>query len=71
IKLTYLCTLSVSEDPTQVKRDPAKHFIAGSASEVIRELERFSAIGVTHCMFRIPDLDTLHNFVDHVAPHFA
>ena len=39
IKLTYLCTLSVSEDPTQVKRDPAKHFIAGNAAEVIHELE--------------------------------
>ncbi|MDQ2885947.1 MAG: LLM class flavin-dependent oxidoreductase [Chloroflexota bacterium] len=71
IKLTYLCTLSISEDSTQVKRDPTKHFIAGNAAEVTRELERFSEVGVTHCMFRIPDLETLHNFVNNVAPHFT
>src|SRR6266516_2816873 len=71
IKLTYLCTLSVSEDPAQVKRDPSRHFIAGNAAEVIRELERFAEVGVTHCMFRIPNLETLHNFVNNVAPHFA
>jgi alkanesulfonate monooxygenase SsuD/methylene tetrahydromethanopterin reductase-like flavin-dependent oxidoreductase (luciferase family) len=70
IKLTYLATLSVAEDPAQVKRDPNKHFIAGNASEVTRELERFQAIGVSHFMFRIPDLATLENFVTRVAPKF-
>ena len=43
---------------------------ARNVAEVTRELERFSEVGVTHCMFRIPNLETLHNFVDHVAPHF-
>jgi alkanesulfonate monooxygenase SsuD/methylene tetrahydromethanopterin reductase-like flavin-dependent oxidoreductase (luciferase family) len=71
IKLTYLCTLSTSEDPTQVQRNPSKHFIAGNAAEVTRELERFQAVGVTHFMFRIPTLATLEHFVTHVAPHFA
>ncbi|GAC1366157.1 MAG: LLM class F420-dependent oxidoreductase [Ktedonobacteraceae bacterium] len=71
IKLTYLATLSVAEDPAQVKRDPKKHFIAGSAAEVTRELEQFQALGVRHFMFRIPDLATLKHFVAHVVPNFS
>lgn len=70
ISLSYLSTLSVSDDPTQVTRHPSKHFIAGSASEVIQELERFREIGVTHFMFRILDVAALEHFVAHVAPHF-
>lgn len=71
IKLTYLCTLSSSEDPAHVQRNPNKYSIAGNAAEVTRELERFQAIGVTHFMFRIPNLETLEHFVAHVAPHFT
>ena len=70
IRLTYLGTLSVSEDPARVQRNPGKHYIAGNAAEVIDEIERFRAVGVTHFMFRIPDLETLKHFVAHVAPHF-
>ena len=71
IKLTYLGTLSVSEDPARIQRNPNKHFIAGNAAEVTHEIERFRDIGVTQAMFRIPDLETLSHFVSHVAPHFA
>src|SRR6266487_554300 len=71
IKFTYLSTISVSEDPARVQRDPVKHFIAGNAAEVISELERFREIGVTHFMFRIPNLETLQHFVAHVVPHFS
>ncbi|HZR39599.1 MAG TPA: LLM class flavin-dependent oxidoreductase [Ktedonobacteraceae bacterium] len=70
IKLTYLGTISVSEDPAKVQRHPHKHFIAGNAAEVTREIEQFHALGVTHFMFRIPDLATLENFVSYVAPNF-
>ncbi len=70
IKLTYLSTLSVAEDPAQVKRNASKHFIAGSAAEVTHELEQFRAIGVSHFMFRILDLATLENFVTRVVPNF-
>src|SRR5437762_2089567 len=52
IRLTYLSTLSVAEDPTKVLRHPQKHYIAGSAAEVTRELERFNALGVRHFVFR-------------------
>ena len=45
IKLTYLSTASVSENPDEVVRSPQKHFVAGSSTEVIRELERFQAVG--------------------------
>lgn len=69
IKLSYLATLSVSEDPTQVKRDSNKHFIAGNATQVTSELEQFKAIGVSHFMFRIPDLETLKHFIAHVVPN--
>lgn len=71
ISLSYLSTLSVSDDPAQVTRHPSKHFIAGSTSEVIQELERFREIGVTHFMFRILDVAALKHFVAHVIPHFA
>ena len=70
IKLSYLSTLSVAEDPTKVKRDPNKHFIAGNAAEVTHELEQFRAIGVSHFMFRILDVGTLKHFIAHVAPDF-
>jgi alkanesulfonate monooxygenase SsuD/methylene tetrahydromethanopterin reductase-like flavin-dependent oxidoreductase (luciferase family) len=70
IKLSYLSTLSVSEDPTRVQRSSQKHYVAGNAAEVARELEQFQEIGVTHFMFRIPDMPTLEHFVEHVAPHF-
>ncbi|GCF08116.1 LLM class flavin-dependent oxidoreductase [Dictyobacter arantiisoli] len=71
IKLSYLSTLSVSEQPEQVKRNPNKHFIAGSAAEVMRELEQFQAIGVSHFMFRILDVESLKHFVNAVVPHFV
>ncbi len=70
IKLSYLSTLSVAEDPAQVKRDPNKHFIAGNAAQVTHELEQFQAIGVSHFMFRIPDVETLKHFVARVIPNF-
>jgi alkanesulfonate monooxygenase SsuD/methylene tetrahydromethanopterin reductase-like flavin-dependent oxidoreductase (luciferase family) len=71
IKLTYLSTASVSENPDQVVRNPQKHFMAGSSTEVIRELERFHAVGVTHFMFRFLDPESLERFVRTVVPHFA
>ncbi len=71
IKLTYLGTLSVSENPAHVQRNPSKYYIAGNAAEVTRELERFHSLGVTHFMFRIPTLETLKHFVAHIAPHFT
>jgi alkanesulfonate monooxygenase SsuD/methylene tetrahydromethanopterin reductase-like flavin-dependent oxidoreductase (luciferase family) len=71
IKLTYLSTASVSEDPKQVVRSPQKHFVAGSSAEVINELERFHALGVTHFMFRFLDPESLERFVKMVVPHFA
>lgn len=71
IALSYLSTISVSNDPTQVIRHPNKHFIAGSSSEVIDELEQFRELGVTHFMFRILDVASLKHFVEHVAPHFS
>jgi alkanesulfonate monooxygenase SsuD/methylene tetrahydromethanopterin reductase-like flavin-dependent oxidoreductase (luciferase family) len=70
IKLSYLGTLSVSEDPARVKRDPKKHLIAGNAEEVTQELKRFQEVGVSHFMFRIPELDSLKHFVAHVVPKF-
>lgn len=70
IKLTYLSTASVSENPDQVKRSAQKHFIAGSSAEVIRELEQFRSVGVTHFMFRFLDPESLERFVRTVVPHF-
>lgn len=71
IKLTYLGTVSVSEDPAKVVRNPNKHFVAGNAAEVIHELEQFCAIGVTHFMFRFLDIETLEYFGKAVIPHFT
>jgi alkanesulfonate monooxygenase SsuD/methylene tetrahydromethanopterin reductase-like flavin-dependent oxidoreductase (luciferase family) len=71
IKLTYLSTASVSEDPAEVVRNPQKHFIAGSAAEVTRELEQFQEIGVSHFIFRFLDPESLERFVQTVVPHFA
>lgn len=70
ITLTYLGTLSVSEDPAKVQRHPQKHFIAGNAAQVTREIEQFQALGVKHFMLRIPDLATLEHFNARVIPHF-
>ncbi len=70
IRLTYIGTLSVSEDPNKIIHDPQKHYIAGNAVEVTRELEQFYAIGVTHFMFRIPNLASLEHFVACVVPNF-
>ena len=71
IKLTYLSTASVSEEPAQVVRHPQKHFVAGNSAEVIRELERFHEVGVTHFMFRFLDPESLERFVKTVVPHFV
>ena len=71
IKLTYLSTASVSENPNQVVLNPQKHFVAGNSAEVIRELERFHALGVTHFMFRFLDPESLERFVGTVVPHFV
>jgi alkanesulfonate monooxygenase SsuD/methylene tetrahydromethanopterin reductase-like flavin-dependent oxidoreductase (luciferase family) len=71
IKLTYLSTASVSENLDEVVRSPQKHFVAGSSTEVIRELERFHAVGVTHFMFRFLDPESLDRFGQTVVPHFA
>jgi alkanesulfonate monooxygenase SsuD/methylene tetrahydromethanopterin reductase-like flavin-dependent oxidoreductase (luciferase family) len=71
IKLTYLGTVSVAEDPAKVVRSSEKHFVAGNSAEVIRELEQFCEVGVTHFMFRFPNIETLEHFVKTVAPHFA
>lgn len=71
IKLTYLSTASVSENPAEVVRSPQKHFIAGNPTEVIQELERFHALGVTHFIFRFLDPASLERFVQTVVPHFV
>jgi alkanesulfonate monooxygenase SsuD/methylene tetrahydromethanopterin reductase-like flavin-dependent oxidoreductase (luciferase family) len=71
IKLTYLGTLSVSEDPARVLHNPKKYYVAGNAATVIREIERFHALGISHFIFRIPDVETLEHFVGDVAPRFG
>ncbi|HVU67417.1 MAG TPA: LLM class flavin-dependent oxidoreductase [Ktedonobacteraceae bacterium] len=71
IKLSYLSTASVSENPAEVQRSSEKHFIAGSSAEVIRELEQLQELGVTHCMFRFLDPASLERFGQTVVPHFA
>jgi alkanesulfonate monooxygenase SsuD/methylene tetrahydromethanopterin reductase-like flavin-dependent oxidoreductase (luciferase family) len=71
IKLTYLGTASVSEKLEQVVRSSEKHYVAGNSAEVIREIEQLRAVGVSHCMFRFLDPDSLERFVATVAPHFA
>jgi alkanesulfonate monooxygenase SsuD/methylene tetrahydromethanopterin reductase-like flavin-dependent oxidoreductase (luciferase family) len=70
IKLTYLSTISVSENPREVVRSPEKHFVAGNAAEVTREIEQFAALGVTHLIFRVPDVPTLQRFIKSVVPNF-
>lgn len=70
IRLTYLGTLSVSEDPAKVLHNPDKHFVAGNSASVIRELEQFTDLGVSHFMFRVYDEETLETFGKHVAPTF-
>ena len=71
IKLTYLSTASVSENPAEVVRSPQKHFVSGSSAEVVRELEHFHAVGVTHFIFRFLDPESLERFVQTIVPHFA
>lgn len=71
IKLTYLSTASVSENPAEVERSTEKHFIAGNSAEVIQEIEQLQRVGVTHCMFRFLDPASLERFVQTVLPHFA
>ncbi|GAC1422981.1 MAG: LLM class F420-dependent oxidoreductase [Ktedonobacteraceae bacterium] len=71
IKLTYLSTMSVAEDPAKVQRNPSKHFIAGNAEEVTQELQRFRDIGVSHFIFRFLDHETIEHFVAHVVPNFV
>ncbi|HLG62177.1 MAG TPA: LLM class flavin-dependent oxidoreductase [Ktedonosporobacter sp.] len=70
IKLTYLGTASISEDPAKVKRHSQKHFIAGTPAEVTSEIKRFQKIGITHFMFRIPDRTSAELLGQRVAPHF-
>lgn len=71
IKLTYLGTVSVAEDPGKVVRNPQKHVVAGNSAEVMKELEQFCEIGVTHFMFRFLDVETLEYFGKTVVPHFV
>ncbi len=70
IKLTYLATISVSENLSQVVRHPQKHYVAGNAAEVTREIEQFSALGVSHFIFRFLDVATVERFVATVVPNF-
>lgn len=74
IRLTYSANISVAEDPMQLVQHPQfpkKRFITGNATEVVRELERFCDIGVTHFMLKFPNLATQEHFVTAVVPHFA
>ena len=71
IKLTYLGTVSVAEDPAKVVRSSEKHFVAGTSAEIIQELEQFCEVGVTHFMFRFLDIETLEQFGKTVVPHFS
>jgi alkanesulfonate monooxygenase SsuD/methylene tetrahydromethanopterin reductase-like flavin-dependent oxidoreductase (luciferase family) len=70
IKLTYLGTVSVADNPAELLTNPNKHIVAGNAQQVIEEIEQFHALGVTHIIFRIPNLQTLERFVDKIVPHF-
>ena len=71
IRLTYLGTVSVAEDPAKVVRNPNKHLVAGTREAVIQELEQFVALGITHFMFRFLDIETLEYFGQAVLPHFT
>jgi alkanesulfonate monooxygenase SsuD/methylene tetrahydromethanopterin reductase-like flavin-dependent oxidoreductase (luciferase family) len=71
IILSYLGTVSVAEDPTRVRRVPDKHFIAGNADEVTREIQQFANLGVQHFLFRFLNQETLEHFVNRVVPNFV
>jgi|SRR5947207_450998 len=71
IRLTYLATVSVAEDPSQVLRHPEKHYVAGNATEVIKELQQFCEVGVTHFMVKFLNLAQLRHFVQDIVPHFV
>ena len=70
ITLTYLGTVSTSEEPSKVQRNPNKHLIAGNASEVTQELQSFAELGVKHFIFRFLELESLEHFVSNVVPQF-
>lgn len=71
ITLTYLATLSVAENPAELITSPSKHYVAGTPEQVTTEIKQFQALGVTHFMFRMPDLQTLELFANKVAPYFG
>jgi alkanesulfonate monooxygenase SsuD/methylene tetrahydromethanopterin reductase-like flavin-dependent oxidoreductase (luciferase family) len=71
IRLTYLSTVSVSEQPDEVVRSAEKHFVAGNSEEVTRELEQFRELGVSYFIFRFLDPASLERFVQTVLPRFA
>jgi alkanesulfonate monooxygenase SsuD/methylene tetrahydromethanopterin reductase-like flavin-dependent oxidoreductase (luciferase family) len=71
IRLTYLGTVIMSEHAASGSQNPQKHRITGNAAGVIEEIERFSEVGVTQFMLRMPDLKTAERFVAEVVPHFA
>ncbi len=70
ITLTYLGTVSTSEDSSKVQRNPNKHLIAGNASEVTQELQSFAELGVKHFILRFLELESLEHFVSNVVPQF-
>ena len=71
MKLTYLGTISIADNPAELLTTPNKHIIAGNAQQVIEEIEQFHALGVTHIILRMSNLQTLERFADKVAPHFV
>ncbi len=71
IRLTYLGTVIMSEHAASGPQNPQKHRITGNAAGVIKEIERFSEVGATQFMLRMPDLKTAERFVAEVVPHFA
>jgi alkanesulfonate monooxygenase SsuD/methylene tetrahydromethanopterin reductase-like flavin-dependent oxidoreductase (luciferase family) len=72
IRLTYLGTVLMSEEAAGLQRqNPQKHYIAGGAAEIIREIESFNALGVTQFMLRMNDLETAERFAASVVPHFT
>lgn len=70
ITLSYLGTLSVAENPAELLTNPQKYYVVGNPQRVIEQIEQFHALGVTHFMFRIPNLQTLELFSNRVAPYF-
>ncbi len=71
IRLTYLGTVIMSEHAASGPQNPQKHRITGNAAGVIEEIGRFSEVGVTQFMLRMPDIKTAERFVAEVVPHFA